>query len=202
MLPNLNSDHKKHLLFLAEQTPQVLQDFCKLAIDYLQKGPNLKLYAAAAQKLQVEPEIIRSLTEGLINLLLESSKQKLAEDQFTKLINSLGFQEERETILLKLYETERLKIDSALSKIGLQLPRYHNLEWRFQVQLASRSLLNQLSPIFVIDLMLKTGENSDDIKHVALQSDPSNLLRLSQELESAIADSQSQHARSIKRSIK
>lgn len=27
----------------------VLQDFCKLALDYIQKGPNLKLYSAAAR---------------------------------------------------------------------------------------------------------------------------------------------------------
>lgn len=146
--------------------------------------------------------MIRSWTEGLINLLLEASRQKLTETQFAQLINSLGFQDERETILTKLYEAEKAKMDLALTKIGLQLPRYHDLEWRFQVQLASRSLIDQLTPVIVLDLMLKNGENSDNLKHIALQTDPTNLLRLSQELESAIADSQSQHARTIKRSIK
>lgn len=31
----------------------VLQDFCKLAVDYLQKGPNVKVYNAAARKFQL-----------------------------------------------------------------------------------------------------------------------------------------------------
>lgn len=31
----------------------VLQDFCKLAVDYLQKGPNIKVYNAAARKKSI-----------------------------------------------------------------------------------------------------------------------------------------------------
>lgn len=31
----------------------VLQDFCKLAVDYLLKGPNVKVYNAAARKFQL-----------------------------------------------------------------------------------------------------------------------------------------------------
>lgn len=56
----------------------VLVDFCKLAIDFLLNGPNLKLCNAAAQKLQVECETIENAVYGLINLLLQSCKHKVS----------------------------------------------------------------------------------------------------------------------------
>lgn len=55
----------------------VLVDFCKLALDFLQKGPNNKLYNTAAQKLEVDPTVIENAVYGLLNLLLESCKHKV-----------------------------------------------------------------------------------------------------------------------------
>lgn len=69
-----------------------------MALDYLQNGPNFKLYNIAArelstiiliilklhfintllaEKLEATPEDIRSTVEGLVNLLLESCRCKV-----------------------------------------------------------------------------------------------------------------------------
>ncbi|KAG5328013.1 OPSD protein, partial [Acromyrmex charruanus] len=199
MLLTLKPDHKKHMLFLVEQSSPVLQDFCKLALDYLQKGPNVKVYNAAAQKLNVELDVIKNSVEGLVNLLLESCKYKLSTEDFRDSIVALGFTEDKEAILSKLYSIKKDEVSDALEEIGFKLPRYHDMEWRFEVQTASRSLLKQVAPLISLDLSLKNPDNPEEIEHVLLQTDPTNLLHITQELEEALQESRSQHIRRISR---
>ncbi|XP_070148817.1 COMM domain-containing protein 2-like [Polyergus mexicanus] len=202
MLLTLKPDHKKHVLFLIEQSPPVLQDFCKLAVDYLQKGPNVKVYKAAAQKLNVELNAIKNSVEGLANLLLESCKHKLNAEDFRDSVIALGFTEEKEAIVSKLYSVKKDEISNALEEIGFKLPEYYDMEWRFEVQTASRSLLKQVAPLITLDLSLKNPDNSDEIEHVLLQTDPINLLHITQELEEALQESRSLHIRRISRAVK
>ncbi|XP_077277247.1 COMM domain-containing protein 2-like [Temnothorax americanus] len=202
MLLTLKPDHKKHVLFLAEQSSPVLQDFCKLALDYLQKGPNVKVYNAAAQKLNVELDVIKNSVEGLVNLLLESCKHKLSAEDFRDSMVALGFTEDKEAILSKLYNGKKNEVSNALEEIGFKLPRYHDMEWRFEVQTASRSLLKQVAPLVTLDLSLKNPDNPEEIEHVLLQTDPTNLLHMTQQLEEALQESRSQHIRRISRAVK
>ncbi|XP_012146798.1 COMM domain-containing protein 2 [Megachile rotundata] len=202
MLLTLKPDHKKHVLLLVEHTSQVLQDFCKLAIDYLQKGPNVKLYNAAAQKLEVEANVIKNSVEGLVNLLLESCKYKLSAEDFRDSVISLGFSEEQEVILSKLYSVKKDEILDTLTNIGFKLPEYHDMEWRFEVQIASRSLLKQVAPLVTLDFSVKNPGKDESIEHVLLQTDPINLLHITQELEEALQEGRSQHIRRLSRVIK
>lgn len=202
MLLTLKPDHKKHVLFLTEHTTQVLQDFCKLALDYLQKGPNIKLYNAAAQKLRVEVDVIKNSVEGLVNLLLESCRYKLSSEDFRDSVIALGFSEDKETVLSRIYEVKRDEISEAFANIGFKLPEYYDMEWRFEVQVASRSLLQQVAPLVTLDLSVKNSDKPEDIEHVLLQTDPVNLLHMTQELEEALHEGRSQHIRRISRVIK
>ncbi|XP_020292130.1 COMM domain-containing protein 2 [Pseudomyrmex gracilis] len=202
MLLTLKPDHKKHILFLTEQSPTVLQDFCKLALDYLQKGPNVKVYNAAAQKLNVELDVIKNSVEGLVNLLLESCKHKLNPEDFRDSVVALGFTEEKEAILSKLYSIKKDEVSNALKDMGFKQPQYHDMEWRFEVQTASKSLLKQVAPLVTLDLSLKNANNPDEIDHVLLQTDPTNLLHITQQLEEALQESRSQHTRRISRAVK
>lgn len=98
MLLSLRSDHKEHLTLLTDQSVQgirryfknkmlkisaligsvsVVVDFCKLAIDFLQNGPNVKLYGRAAQKLGHDQEAVQNCVYGLVNLLLLSCRHKV-----------------------------------------------------------------------------------------------------------------------------
>ncbi|XP_014472269.1 PREDICTED: COMM domain-containing protein 2 [Dinoponera quadriceps] len=202
MLLTLKPDHKKHVLFLTKQSPPVLQDFCKLALDYLQKGPNVKVYNAAAQKLNVELDMIKNSVEGLVNLLLETCKHKLNAEDFRDSVIALGFTEEKEAILSKLYNVKKDEVTDALKEIGFKQAKYHDMEWRFEVQTASRCLLKQVIPLVALNLSVKNPDDSPEIEHILLQTDPTNLLHMTQQLEEALQESRSQHIRRISKAIK
>ncbi|KAJ8978179.1 hypothetical protein NQ317_009667 [Molorchus minor] len=192
MLISLRSDHKEHLELLTKQPIQV--DFCKLAIDFLQNGPNLKRYTTAAQKLDVSVDVVQNCIYGLINLLLLSCRHKailLSEADFRDSVLTLGFSEEQQAVLSKLYESKQNDIH-LLNHKSLNEPHYDDLKWRFEVQVATRSLLHQFTPAD------NDGTSSENSK----RTDPNNLLHIANELESALTESRSRHSRKIQRALR
>lgn len=183
-----------------------MQDFCKLALDFLQKGPTPKLYQGAAQKLNVQPERIRNAVEGLVNLIVESCRHQLSDLDFRDSVLTLGFSEEHQETLEVFYKGKKQEIHDTLSRLTLELPHYHDLEWRFEVQLASRALQHQVTPLITMNLTLETkaalASGSTSRKNVVLQTDPTNLVHITQVLEEALRESRSQHSRQIQRSFK
>jgi hypothetical protein len=175
-----------------------------LAIDFLQKGPNLKLYAAAAEKLSVELDTVQNCIHGLVHLLLLSCKHKLSEADFKDSILTLGFNSDQQSILYKFYESKKSEVEQIIYKLRVNEPHYHDLDWRFEVQVASRALLHQVTPLITLDLVLKTLKNdgsSYDMEHLLLQTDVTNLLHITQELEKALTESRSRHSRKIQRAL-
>ncbi|CAH1183757.1 unnamed protein product [Phaedon cochleariae] len=204
MLISLRSDHKLHLQILMLQPIQVIIDFCKLAMDFLQNGPNMKRYHTAAQKLEVEVEIVQNCVYGLINLLLMSSQHKLSDADFRDSVLTLGFSQEQQSILSKFYESKQKEIQE-LMKVPVNEPHYDNLKWRFEAQVASRALLHQAIPLVTMELQLKTdrGDGTGSKKeNILLQTDPNNLMHITNELEKALNESRSRQSRKIQRALK
>ncbi|GJQ82173.1 hypothetical protein Trydic_g6004 [Trypoxylus dichotomus] len=204
MLLSLRSDHKEHIQLLTTQTPQVIVDFCKLALDFLQNGPNLKMYDTAARKLNIEPEGIQNCVFGLVNLLLISCKYKLSEADFRDSVLTAGFSQDQQAILSKFYDSKKTEINEILKKIAVKELHYHNLNWRFEVQVSSRSLLQQVTPLIAMELILtmpNSNEEGENKKHMLLQTDPNNLLHITEELERALVESRSRHSRRIQKAL-
>ncbi|XP_025079948.1 COMM domain-containing protein 2-like isoform X2 [Pomacea canaliculata] len=168
-------------------------------MEFIRKGANPKVYQGAAQKLGVQVETVQHGVEGLMFLLLESSKLMLSEIDFQDSIISLGFPEKLQSLLLELYLTNRLEIRAVLAHMSVDLPHYHTLEWRFDVQLASRCLRHQPRPQILMKLHLK---DSDETKTHLLQTDPVNLVHLTQVLDAALQEIKSPYCRRICRNIK
>ena len=62
---------------------------------------------------------------------------QLNEIDFQDSILTLGFSDEMRQTLLQLYLQNRKEIRMILSEMSMDLPHYHNLEWRFDVQVTT-----------------------------------------------------------------
>ncbi|XP_041862306.1 COMM domain-containing protein 2 [Melanotaenia boesemani] len=198
MLLVLSEDHKEHLSFLSKVDASVVGEFGRIALEFLRKGSSPKIYEGAARKLSVPVEMVQHGVEGLMFLMTESSKHMISEVDFMDSVLVLGFSEELNQILLQLYLQHHSQIRSTLNQLLPTQPTYHNLEWRLDVQLASRSVRQQVIPMVIMRLHL-TG--SSGISRV-LHTDPSTLLHLISTLEAALAALKTSHARRILRNIK
>lgn len=199
MLLVLSEDHKDHLAFLSEVDTAVVAEFGRIALEFLRRGTSPKIYEGAARKLGVPVEIVQHGVEGLMFLMTESAKHMISEADFLDSVLVLGFGEELNQILLQLYVQHQSQIRSILSQLAFNLPAYHNMEWRLDVQLASRSVHQQVIPILTMHLLLMRGYDSSSM---VLQTDPNTLLHLISSLEAALAAMKNSHVRRILRNIK
>ncbi|XP_033118094.1 COMM domain-containing protein 2-like [Anneissia japonica] len=198
MLLMLEDEHKEHLSFLMKVELEVVQKFCQIALEFLKKGSNPKLYQSAAQKLSVDALTVQNGVQGLMYLLTESSKLMVSEIDFQDSILVLGFNEELKKELLRVYLDNRKEIREILSEMSMDFPHYHNLEWRLDIELASRSLRHQVNPNILLKLHTK---DYDEEETTILQTDPVNLVHMTEVLEDALAQVKAQHSRRILRNI-
>ncbi|XP_061680153.1 COMM domain-containing protein 2 isoform X2 [Syngnathoides biaculeatus] len=177
MLLVLSEEHKEHLTFLSK-------------VD-------------AAGKLSVPVETVQHGVEALMYLVSQSSKHMLSEVDFVDSLLTLEFGDEHNQSLLQMYLQHRSEIRAILSLVPPSLPAYHNLEWRLDVQLASRALRRQAVPALTTKLHLTHGPGSGtDVRGRVLRLDLGTLLHLISILEGALRASKSTHARRILRNIK
>ncbi|XP_029417422.1 COMM domain-containing protein 2 isoform X2 [Nannospalax galili] len=175
MLLDLSEEHREHLAFLPQVDSAVVAEFGRIAVEFLRRGSNPKIYEGAARKLNI------------------------SELDFQDSVFVLGFSEELNKLLLQLYLDNRKEIRTVLNELAPALPSYHSLEWRLDVQLASRSLRRQIKP--TVTMRLHLAENGGHSTRV-LQTDPATLLHLVQQLEQALEEMKTNHCRRVVRSIK
>ena len=199
MLVVLSDDQKEHLGLLNEVDEEIAKEFCRIAVGFIKNGINPKKYQAAAQKLNLETKLIRHSVEVIMHVLSECSKLEINEIDFHDSLLAAGLSQELNQCLLEFYTESGQEIRNILDKMSLVLPHYDNLEWRFDVQLASRMMAYQTTPQVMLKFHIDNGMEKD-IK--ILQTDPVNLVHLTHVLEEALAQTKTPHCRRIARNIK
>ncbi|GAB1609150.1 COMM domain-containing protein 2-like [Argonauta hians] len=194
----LKDEHKDHLKLLTTIDVEGVKEFCRISLQFIKNGPNPKVYQGAAQKLNVESKVVQQAVEGLMHLLTETSRFMIPDTEYKDSLTNLGFQDDKVDILLSMYLENRGMIRDILSEMSMELPHYDNLEWRLDVQVASRSMRHQVVPNVVLKFHLEEDQNPTT-HH--LQTDPGNLVHLTKELERALDEMKSSYCRRIVRNI-
>ena len=152
------------------------------------------------EKIQIEQEVFEKIVEGLLFLLSEASKNYIPEIDFLDSILTLGFSEKMKNSLKDAYLKNRDQIRKIGKTISVELPNYKNLDWRLDIEIASRSLRGQINPIYL--LKMETEGSDGEVQSNLLQTDVVNLKHIVQELENALSESKSGYARRIMRNVK
>ncbi|XP_065670113.1 COMM domain-containing protein 2 [Hydra vulgaris] len=196
----LNDQQKEQLSLLKQVDVGIAKEFCKIAVDFLKEGTNPKKYILAAQKLNTQSDQIRKSVEAIMHVLNESAKLELDEIDFRDSLKDIDFSEDLFQFFVESYLTNKNDIRNILRDMSIGLPRYTNLEWRFDIIKSSRMLKQQTTPEILLKLFTSDSMNMTEVK--ILKTDPVNLQHLTLVLEEALRDLKSSHCRRIARSIK
>ncbi|KAJ8734022.1 hypothetical protein PYW07_014573 [Mythimna separata] len=159
MIIFLSELQKEHLSLLNQHSIQVLIDFCKLALDYLNNGANHKKYGIAAEKLDVSLTAVQNLVHALVYLIVEACRLNLSDADLKSSLALAGFSTEQQEVLVKLHNTKKTELSEALNLLQQKDPTYQDLSWRFEIQVASRSSNEQIKPMVAMDFMLMKPKN-------------------------------------------
>lgn len=156
--------------------------------------------AALAGATGLSADALTGCSEALSQILLMCCKRNCSTKDFSMGLLDLGLAEPKLKALSLAYEAHYPAIRRFLGDMSLQLPHYHNLDWRVDVELASRSQRQIVSPKFVLDL--ETRDQDDVPQHVVFQSDFAVLQEVAAQLEAAVQETRSKHSSRIQRYVK
>ena len=131
-------------------------DICKAALGYLSTGLNTKSITSAASelifppniskhifcfifldRLQLDVDTVRTTIDSLLWLYTECAKTKISNDALEESLKLLGFNATIRQSFIECYSSKANLLQSTLSTdLALSLPRYKNLNWRFDVQVS------------------------------------------------------------------
>lgn len=196
----LSKQHKKNLAFLSEIDAEVGVEFAKIAVGFILNGANAKVYTAASKKLEVPTTTVQSAVEGLMYLLTEGSRRNLSEFDFNDSVMMLAFPDGLHQTLMQAYKENKDTIRRISGNLGMTLQSYRDVKWRINSQIASRSLRQQAEPQLI--MKLETLDVNSNDSSILLQTDPTTLARITEQLDAALKAVKMSHYRRITRAIK
>ena len=136
----------------------------------------------------------------LAYLFAEAAKLRSSEADFRDSLVSFALPERTTALLLAAHQAASERVRARLVDASVRTPHYAGLEWRLDVELASRSLRRQTAPTWLMKLTVEDSDGKRDTE--VLQTDATNLAHLYHELSMAFAEERAGYAKRISRNVK
>lgn len=148
---------------------------------------------------EASPEQLR-IIEVLAFLFAESSKLQCSETDLRDSLVSFPLEESARDLLCRAYLSASERLRARLMESSVRPPHYVDLDWRLDIELASRSLRQQTIPTWLMKLSV---ENADgQVESQMLQTDAVNLRHLYEELQMAFGEERTGYAKRVSRNVK
>mmetsp|Transcript_1265 Transcript_1265/g.2704 ORF Transcript_1265/g.2704 Transcript_1265/m.2704 type:complete len:218 (+) Transcript_1265:32-685(+) len=189
-------------------TPEMLRAISECAVRVIFSKAGDKEIAELAASLKAKPDKIRPVVHALSSLFWECAKARVHSDSFDQAMTQLGFSRpECTTVLGEYYGAHAEGIAEATQAHGMALPQFRHLDWRIDVEVGRRTLSADARPNFLLRLDLSEGGGGKSqaggvLSSVHLQSDVPTMRHLLAQLEAAVAEERSVHARRFQRYIR
>ncbi|KAL2636265.1 hypothetical protein R1flu_007744 [Riccia fluitans] len=176
--------------------PAVVHEFAKVAVTGLLKfETSSKGFAKAAKQLQTSVEAVSQAVSAVSNIYSRASRANLSHQQLVDFLTIQGYGEVLRQALAD-YFVERVGELRELASVAiLRLPTYRSVDWRLDVQVASRTLRNQSTPVFVISVRTRpprvVRSDEDETKVLFVEAKYVTLKAVCSQLELAIGESRS-----------
>ena len=208
-MPSISDELASDLRLLSQlPSDDEVKEFCRMSAQIVLQGQlhknggnfiSKKILEKAAAKLNIEdPEKIDRCIGAIAYLYCEAAKFQASPEHLAKDLQNAGIPF-HEIVSCHFAENQDAfrKFISKNSESFLELPHYSKLDWRLDCVIASRSKMDQVTPLFT--LKLETKSKTGKLDWHILQTDPVNLIHITEVLEKALAELKSKEVKKIQK---
>ncbi|KDO28844.1 hypothetical protein SPRG_20043 [Saprolegnia parasitica CBS 223.65] len=187
---------------LATLTPQQLEEFCSMlplvaAPGTAEKKLKRKLTRHASQYGWSAVDLDKA-TSSLCFIFADAAKRGSSAQELVTSLMALRLSHDHLGVLAAYYEAQREAIKAATAwNPSLDVPAYHDLSWRLDMEVGTRLLHHKASP--ALSLSLETREKHGAVAARTMAADYATLRTLHASLKDALKEAQSTHCGRVQR---
>ena len=199
-LPNFDSRIIEDLAPLSRVPQGKLEPIIAAAVKLVTNNDNSDApVTEAAAALQSRTEQLQPLVYGLAVVFWECSKLRLQSEHFKQAIDQLNLNAVVNGALSAAFDREYTTVIDKTTSFGMALPEYQHLDYRLDVEVGRRTLVNATVPSFQLRLDTTQGGENESTH---LRANYASMKKLLVGLEKAVDEEKGTHARRFQRYIR
>ncbi|KAM3137096.1 hypothetical protein pb186bvf_010824 [Paramecium bursaria] len=150
-----------------------------------------------AEVLEIDESDADRMFRLTLKLVSFFGKFRFGDREFKSNIEFLKLSQAKKTFFLQVMESNSQQLHKRLSFVESDgMPYFKNLEWRYDIQIASRAYEQEIKPRIFLKFDLENDQKQD---HIIIESDYANLKNMREEISYLVAQLESSKQQKIKK---